>query len=451
MEQQNNANNVAKKGDLEIFLSDILNIPVMHSGKKLGSLADLVIVETAKIPEVRSLYVTRSFGNPSLLIPWENVQTLITWKGIVVTLEANKPRTDNITTRGGSRIEVTLGDLKPYETEPTEDAILLGDYILDKKVIDLEDHEVENVYDIRLILRNKKLYVTDVDTGKAARLRRLHLGFLAKVLYSTADTEAEQMISWTYIQPLPTNIGSFKGDVKLKVLKENLAEIHPVDLADIIEELDHDQRVAVFASLENEHASDTLEEIEPNVQRDIIESLDTAKVVPLINTMTPGQAADVLSAIPHYQAGDILEAMNPDTAKKLRAIMEKQEEKVINYTTHKILKFLPDTLVEYVQNDYPNHARGKDVIMYIYVADAGDHLLGIVDLKELLIADDKAPLSAIMSENVISLNAESTLKEASQEFERYGFRAIPVVDEENRLVGALPYRAVMNLTHQFIE
>ena len=305
------------------------------------------------------------------------------------------------------------------------------------------------MYDIRLVMRNKKLYVTDVDTGKSARLRRFGLGRLAKIVSPAA--EDDQMISWTYIQPLPTNIGSFKGDVKLKVLKENLAEIHPVDLADILEELDHDQRVAIFTSLENEHASDTLEEIQPNVQRDIIASLDTVKVVPLINTMTPGQAADVLSAIPHSQAEDILEALIPDTAKKVRAIMEKQEEKVIHYTTQKILKFLPETPVEYVQNDYPNHARGKDVIMYIYVVDGSEHLMGVVDLKELLIADDKAPLSAIMSENVIKLNTGSTLKEASQEFERYSFRALPVTDDENRLIGAIPYRDVMDLTHHFLE
>ena len=65
------------------------------------------------------------------------------------------------------------------------------------------------------------------------------------------------MIPWTCIQPLPTNIGRFKGNVKLNVLKENLSEIHPVDLADILEEVDHDQRVMLFSTLEHEHASDT--------------------------------------------------------------------------------------------------------------------------------------------------------------------------------------------------
>jgi magnesium transporter len=418
----------AMSGDLEILLSDILNVPILRSGKKIGSLNDLVIVETAKIPEVRSLYVTRSFGNPNLLIPWEYVHTLT-----------------------GRGIEVTISDTKPYEAEPAEDVILLRDYVLDKKVIDLEENDVEIVYDIRLVLRNKKLYVTNVDTGKAARLRRLGLGFLAKVFYSSADPEAEQMIPWTCVQPLPTNIGRFKGNVKLNILKENLSEIHPVDLADILEEMDHDQRVMVFSSLEHEHASDTLEEIEPKVQREIISSLSTEKVVHLINDMTPGQAADILSVLPSSEAHVILDAMNAESARKVQAIINRQEEKVLHFTTQKILKFLPETTVEYVQNDYPRHARDKDVIMYIHVVDENDHLLGIIDLRELLQADDTAFLRDIMIENVITLSTESTLKEAAKEFARYGFRSVPVVDEENRLIGVIPYRDVMNLTHQFVE
>jgi len=425
---QDRTNSIAMAGDLEILLSDILNVPILRSGKKIGSLADLVIVETAKIPEVRSLYVTRSFGNPSLIIPWEHVHTLT-----------------------GRGIEITISDIKPYEAEPADDVILLRDYVLDKKVIDLEENDVEVVYDIRLVLRNKKLYVTDADTGKAARLRRLGFGFLAKIIYSPTDPEAEQMIPWTCIQPLPTNIGRFKGNVKLNVLKENLSEIHPVDLADILEEMDHDQRVMVFSSLDHEHASDTLEEIEPKVQREIISSLSTDKVVRLINDMTPGQAADILSVLPSSEAHVILDTMNAESARKVQAIIDRQEEKVIHYTTLKILKFPPETTVEYVQNDYPRHARDKDVIMYIYVVDEHDHLLGVVDLKELLKADDKALLRDVMLENVITLSTTSTLKEAERAFARYGFRAIPVVDEEDRLAGVIPYRDVMNLTHTFIE
>jgi magnesium transporter len=416
------------KADKHYLLSSLLDAKVLLREKKIGSLSDMMIIETAKLPEVKNLLVSRPFGAPSLLIPWEHVTTIV--PGTVV---------------------IDIDEMKKFEMRPPDDAILLRDHIIDKKVLDMEDSEVEVVYDIHLVERNAKLYVTEVDTSRYARLRRLGLGFLAGILYHKRDRNNEGAISWMYVQQLPSPISSFKGDVKLKVLKEKLADIHPVDLADILEELDHDQRVMVFSSLSNEHASDTLEEIDPAVQRDIIASLSKDKVVRLINDMTPGQAADILSVLPHAEALGILTLVNPDNAKKIHAILEKQEEKVIHYTTQKILKFSPETTVEYVENDYPRHARDKDVIMYIYVVGEEDTLLGVIDLKELLKADDKALLKDIMVENVISLSTESTLKEASQDFARYDFRAIPVTDEKNRLLGVIPYRDVMDLTHHFLE
>jgi magnesium transporter len=417
-----------QKPDRDYLLSSLLGSRVYLNGKKIGRLSDLMIVETGKLPEVRNFVITRPFGDPSLLVPWEHVLTLI-------------PGT----------CEIEISGMQKYEGAPPDDAILLFDHILNKKVLDTEDAEVEVVYDIHLIVRNGALYVSEVDTSKSARLSRLGFGFLTPFLYPGEKSWEDGLIPWKYVQPLPPHISSFRGDVKLNILKDKLAEIHPVDLADIIEELDHDQRVMVFSSLDREQASDTLEEIEPPVQRDLISSLSTEQVVRLVSDMTPGQAADILAVIPTADAADILEALNKESARKIRAIIGKQEEKVIHYATQKILKFFPETTVGYVENDYPRHARDKDVIMYIYVVDPHDVLLGVVDLKELLQADDQALLRDVMVENVISLSTESTLKEASQDFARYDFRALPVTDEGNHLVGVIPYRDVMNLTHHFVE
>jgi magnesium transporter len=412
---QNEAAQKPQNPDRQFLLSEMLGAKVVLNNKKIGSLSDMVIVETGKLPEVRYFLVSRPFGDPSLLVPYERIASL---EAQTVTLFPD--------------------DIKKFEGNAPDDAILLKDHILDKKVLDTEDAEVEVVYDIRLVERKERLYVTEVVTSKSARLRRLGFGFLSGLIFPPEDPKDTGAISWMYVQPLPAHISSFKGNVKLKVLKETLAEIHPVDLADIIEELDHEQRVMVFSSLDHEQASETLEEIEPHVQRDIISSLTKEKVVQLINDMTPGQAADILSVLPTSEAKIILDALNKDTAKKIQAIIGKQEEKVIHYTTQKILKFLPDTTVEYIQNDYPRHARDKDVIMYIYVVDEKDTLLGVIDLKELLQADDRALLKDIMVENVISLSTESTLKEASRSFARYDFRALPVIDEKNRLAGVIP-------------
>jgi magnesium transporter len=89
--------------------------------------------------------------------------------------------------------------------------------------------------------------------------------------------------------------------------------------------------------------------------------------------------------------------------------------------------------------------------MYLYVVDNDDKLLGVIDVKELLLADDKALLEDIMIKNVISLRKESTLRDASNMFSRYDFRAMPVTDAEDRMVGVVRYRDVVKLTHHFLE
>ena len=426
---ENNKVQSAKKTEEEFFLSEVLGAAIRANGKKIGKLADLVIVEAAKIPEVSHLVVARPFGYPSLVIPMNLVRSF-------------------------DRKEIVIGIESPeaYEKKPAESGILLKDHILDKKVLDIEDKEVEVVYDIRMVLRSGRLYVTDVDVSRYGLLRRMGLRFVADIARSLNPREGEdEMISWTYVQPLPSPMGSFRGDVKLNILMETLSEIHPVDLADILEELDNEQRVIIMSGLATGQASDTLEEIDPNVQRELVSTLNRERVIQLIDEMTPGQAADILSVLPASDAEEIMGSLEADNVKKVRAILERQEESLDNYATPEYIRFPPETTAREAIDRYPSVAKGKDVIMYLYIVDHEDHLLGVIDIKELLLAEDDKKLGDIMVFDYISLSPGSTLKEAKAMFGRYDFRALPVTDEEHRITGVVPYRDVMNLTHHFIE
>jgi len=419
--------------ELVFFLSQVMGAKVMLANKppgKIGTLSDLTMVEKGKLPEVSQIVVSRPFGDPPLLVPWEKVSSF-TLKEVMMDLEEE--------------------DIEKYAAEPPEEAILLKDHILDKKVLDTEDREVEIVYDIKLAMRGGRLYLTDVDLSKYGLLRRMHMKGLADFIYSLADKIRAETISWTYVQPIPTSISSFKGDVRLNVLKEKLAEMRPVDLADVLEEMDHEQRVMVFNELDTERASDTLEEIDPRVQRDLVYSLKKEKVAKLVDEMTPGQAADLLSALPWSDTKIILKLLEPEKAKKIKSILEKQEENIVNFTTSRFMKFSPEKTVKQARSEYQRQAKGKVVVMYLYVMGEEGELLGVIDIKELLQADDAALLKDIMINEVITLKPDSTLKEASAMFARYSFRAIPVVDEKKKLVGVIPYRDVMNLTHHFKE
>ena len=340
--------------------------------------------------------------------------------------------------------------IEKYLAQPKTDLILLKDYILDKKVLDMKDREIELVYDAKMTLINNKLYVTDVDLSKYGLLRRMGMKWIADLIYRPKNKVNTDLIPWKYVQQLPTNISSFKGEIKLNILKERLHDIDPVDLADILEEMDSAQRVAVFDKLNTEHASDTLEEIDPNVQRELVASLKKERVAQLINEMTPAQAADVLAALPGDTADEIIALLDKDNTKKIVSIMERQETKIINFSTLDFLKFGPDTTVATIEEEYPKASQGKDFVDYIYVTDKDNKLLGVVDLKSLLLADDNLTLKDFMGKKIVTLNMKSTLKETYKKFKRYAHKALPVLDEEKKIVGVVLYRDIMNLKHKVL-
>jgi Mg/Co/Ni transporter MgtE len=300
----------------------------------------------------------------------------------------------------------------------------------------MDDHEVEVVYDISLDFQAGKLLVSEVDFSKRRMLRRLGLKKLANWISEQSEAST---VSWLYVQPLPEYIGAFKGHVKLSVLKENISDIHPADLADILEELEGDQRLAVFKELETEHASDTLEEVEPRVQRELIRSIEKSRAVQLIDAMSPAQAADILAALPASEADELLALMDKDGAIKVQKIIDQHDENILLFATQQFMKMPRSTSVEEVLSNFRVIARDMDVIMYVYVVDAQGILEGIVDFRELIAAESDQNLGEIMTDKIIALNPDDTLRDATAMFTRYSFRAIPITDDANMLLGVVSF------------
>lgn len=405
----------------EFYVSEILGRRVFVKKKLIGRIEDLAIVEGAKLPAVTYFVVSRSFGHPPLTVPWEKV-LLISNREVV--------------------LDASPEELAQFEKVPQESLILLRDHILDKKILDLDDHEVEVVYDVKLASQNGKLYALEVDYSHYRALRRMGFRRLAKLLTSR---NTENRVPWTYVQPLPEQLGSFSGNIRLKVPKAALSEIHPVDLADILEELEGGQRVALFNALETEQATETLEEIEPRVQRELIRAIDKERAAALINEMTPAQAADILAILPADQADAILTLLDRETAGKVQNILERHDEQILLYGSSELIRMPPDTPVDDVLDHYRSLAKGKDIVMYVYVTDEAGKLKGVVDIREMLAAEPGQTLGDIMNEHVISLPRDATLRDAARLFQRYDFRALPIVDEQDVLLSAVSSRDVRSV------
>ncbi|NTV02035.1 MAG: magnesium transporter [Chlorobiaceae bacterium] len=395
----------------EFFLSEFIGRRVYLTSKKIGKLKDLVIQEhSGRIPEVTHLLVHRPYGDPPLLLPWDTISQI-----------------------SNTEIISDISDPDEHKLNPEENHIFLKDYILDKKILDMEDHEVEVVYDVKLSCQNGRLFASEVDFNRFRILRRMGMTKLADLL---ARYTEDSSISWVYVQSLPETIDSFKGNVKLNILKENISDIHPVDLADILEELDRGQRMAVFNALDPELASDTLEEVEPRVQRELIGSMEKDKAAELLNEMSPAKAADILSALPTSDAEEIIELVDQESKAKVQQIIEQDDENIMLYVTQDVIKRSPDTLAKEIINNYHDIAANMDVIMYVYVME-NDLVRGVVDLRDLLNAGPAEQLSEIMTDNLITLSQDDTLSDAIELFSRYTFRAIPVVDEKDSLLGVV--------------
>ena len=396
------------------LLSELLGRRVEgESGGKLGKLKDLVFVDDPKYAEVTYLLVGRPFGDPSLKVPWNRVVDVRS-KEIAVQNppEGNYP-----------------------ELGAEEDLLLLRDKIVDKKVLDTGGLAVEVVYDIQLLMVEKKLFVVAADVSRGALMRRIGIGRLGNRL--PIDGGLEGFIPWKYVQPLGADLTSTKGDVRLTVARDRLREIHPEDLADILEELDREERVHVFNVLDSRAAAATLEATEPRVQREILASTTAERVAQIFNHLSTVEIAEVISILPRDDAEEFLKTLSPDRASRVQEMINQHDVPASVLAVHHFLEFPGDLTVDDAFTRFRKEAPNSLVNMYIYVVDDNQRLRGVIDINELVQAAPTSKLEDIMTGSVVTVGLSTKRTELEALFRRYRFRGIPVVDGAGKIIGVV--------------
>ncbi len=397
-----------------LMLSEIVNKKVQtKSGVTIGKLKDLVFKDDPRYAEVTSVIVERSLGRPPLNVPWSNVVDVTTAKTIV----QDPPE--------GKYPEIKHG----------EERLLLRDKVLDKRILDIEGFDVEVVYDIQLLLVKDKLFVVAADVDRHAMLRRLGFRRLAKSLHEISSDK--DIIPWRYVKALPTDLTGTKGDVKLTITREGLKDIHPEDLADILEELSHEERIHIFSALDSEVAADALEATEPRVQREILASTSTERVAQIFTHLSPVQIADIIAILPRDDSEEFVKILKGDVASKVHQLLTQHDVSASTLAMRCFLGFAGDLTVEEAFTRFREEARRCDVTMYIYIVDSEQHLRGVIDINELLQADPKNTLEQIMTRNVVTVAPTTMRGEVEALFLKYHFRAIPIVDESKKIVGVI--------------
>ncbi|MDI7261686.1 MAG: CBS domain-containing protein [Thermodesulfobacteriota bacterium] len=401
------------------FFSDFLNRKVYDpSGKRSGQISDLVIERVEPYPMVIGV-VIRAKGKKRLYLPWEKMLQI-------------EPR--------AIFSEEDLLDLKAFLAE--KEMVLLQDEVMDKQIVDTFGAKVVRVNDLHFLKIDSRLRLVHVDVGFRGLMRRVGWEKLVDraLQWLFSYNLPNQFISWKYVQLL-----SGSDLLHLSVSQKKLSHLHPADLADIIEDLSGRERSAIFRALDPETAAETLEEVDPKIQKALIETISVEKASDIVEEMSPSDAVDLLADLTDERVKEILEGMEEERAEDLRELLVHPEETAGGLMTTAYLSLTPHITVEAAIARLKTEAPNLDIIDYIYIVDEGEVLQGVVSIRDLLTGHSHQPLSEIQFPRVVSVRLDKDQNEVVDAFAKYGFRALPVVDEENCLKGVISFRSVLDV------
>jgi Mg/Co/Ni transporter MgtE len=314
---------------------------------------------------------------------------------------------------------------------PSDEFFLARDF-LDKQIVDINGRKVERVNDVRIGIIYGKWNIVAVDIGLRGLLRRVGVEYPAIWIAGILKKQfRNKLIYWDNVQPLSTGLQNLKLSTSMAKLKT----LHVADIADIIEDLDRNGQLALFKSLDDETAAEVLEELETEVQVDLLESLPDEKASDLLEIMSSDEAADILEEIEDSRAEKLLIQMEAENSNEIRELMEYDEKTVGSIMTKEFVSFLPDMTVEkallYLKENKPK----EDVLHYIYITNNRNKLIGVVSLLEVVTADSNAKLYDLMIGKANSVKDEDKIDRVMELMQKYNLLALPVVDENNELVG----------------
>ncbi len=230
-------------------------------------------------------------------------------------------------------------------------------------------------------------------------------------------------------------------------LEEFFQNLHPSDFAEIVEDLDDEQKRELFEILSDEEAALVLQEMEDFDQVDLIRLLNKKRASAILKEMSSDDAADLLGELPESQAKELLTLIEED-AEEIRDLMSYPEDSAGGIMTTEFISF-PETMrVEEAIRRLREIAPEAETVYYVYVVDEETRLIGVLSLRDLISAADGTPLAEIMRRNVISVPVEMDQEEVAKVVSKYDLLAVPVVDERQHLLGIITVDDILDVIEE---
>src|SRR3954462_10883290 len=268
---------------------------------------------------------------------------------------------------------------------PSDGLLLLKRDLLDQQIIDIHGRKVVRVNDVELestpVNSHLLIDVVAVDVGARGAIRRLSKGVVPSfTLRALLERIPPRVIPWQFVDLLETDPAR---RVKLKIAYKGLAQLHPADIADIVEDLAPAERESVFETIDEEVAAEALEEIDPDIQVSIVESLDKDRAADIVEEMDPDAAADLLRDLEAKHSDEILQEMQPEERHEVTQLLEFSEHTAAGRMTTEFIAISETAVVDDAIDALKRFAGGEDALATIYPTGPADKLVAAVPLVKI--------------------------------------------------------------------
>ncbi|WP_111930892.1 magnesium transporter MgtE N-terminal domain-containing protein [Clostridium tertium] len=375
------------------------------------------------IGELKDIYVTTEDGYPRVIgykVKRDGYTFHYEFRSINFYQQDNRIK---IVTRGSKEIL------------PRTYSYLLSEHLLDKKIVDINGKQVVRVDDLRIAEIAGEYRVIAVETGPMARFRRMNCAKFGSFIYKMLRKDYDdRVLMWDDVESLEM----VDNNLQIAVPYKKLSTLHPADLADILENLDASSRKQIFESLDEDLAADTLEEIEPEYKGSIIKDLSETKAAELLENMPNDEIADILDELDDDEREKILVNLEKEDADEVKELLSYEDEAVGSIMSTDFISFNLDiTVGEIIDILREMEELEEDELYRIYITDEGDRILGDISQLDLILNKPNVKVKDIMNENINVIRHDINIDEAIEIAAKYDLLAIPVIDEEDKLIGAV--------------
>jgi len=231
-------------------------------------------------------------------------------------------------------------------------------------------------------------------------------------------------------------------------IKRIIDKTHPADIAHLLEYLnEREQRVIFDLIADLEKAAEVLSEIDKEKSAQLLKDMDRPRITEILHVMSSDDRAEFISELPEELAQEVLSLMAKKQSEQVEDLLSYEEDTAGRIMTPDFFALIDETpakeAVEAIQK-----ASEAEMVFYVYVVDDRGHLVGVISLRQLITVPPTKKLKEIMVADVISVRTDVDQEEVARVVEKYNILAVPVVDEENKLVGIITVDDIIDVLRE---